>query len=62
MDLFKCRIALPSLEEQQAIADTLDGVDRAIEVARTEHDRLRLLKESAAEALLAGLVRVEGTK
>ena len=46
------------LAEQQAIATTLEGVDAAIEVARTEQEGLRLMKESSAEALLTGKIRV----
>ena len=49
---------LPTLAEQQAIADVLDGVDAAIEVAREEAAGLRLLKESTADALLSGRMRV----
>ena len=51
-------IPLPPLAEQQAIAAALDGVDSAIEVAREEREGLRLLKESVADALLSGRVRV----
>ena len=51
-------ISLPTLAEQRAIAAMLDGVDAAIEVAREERGRLRLLKESAADALLSGRVRI----
>ena len=48
---------IPSVQ-QQAIAAVLDGVDAANEVARDELARLRLLKESTAEALLTGRVRI----
>ena len=51
-------IPLPPLAEQQATADALDGVDAAIELAREELAGLRLLKESAADALLTGRGRV----
>ena len=54
-------IALPPLPEQQAIAGLLDGVDVTLERARTERDGLQLLKESTADALLTGRLRVEGT-
>ena len=50
-------LPLPGMSEQQAIAAALDGVDSAIEVAREERAGLRLLKESAADALLTGRVR-----
>ena len=51
-------VPLPSLIEQHRIASMLDGVDAAIHVAREEAARLRLLKDSAAAALLSGRVRV----
>ena len=51
-------VPLPHVCEQQAIAATLDGVDETIEEARKERDRLQLLKESVADALLTGRVRV----
>ena len=51
-------IPLPPLEEQQAIAAALDGVDGAIERAREERARLHSLQASAADALLTGRVRV----
>lgn len=51
-------LPLPPFAEQQAIATALDGVDAAITVAREELAGLRLLKESTADALLTGRVRV----
>ena len=53
-------VPLPPLPEQQAIAEALDGVESAIELARTHVLILRLVKESAADALLTGRVRVVG--
>ena len=53
-------LPLPPLAEQLAIAATLDGVDTAMEVAREELAGLGLLKESTADALLTGRVRVRG--
>lgn len=52
-------IPLPPLAEQQVMADALDGVDAALQVAREELAGLRLLKESTADALLSGRVRAE---
>ena len=52
------RIPLPPLDEQQAIAAALDGVDGTIERAREERARLNSLQASAADALLTGRVRV----
>ena len=51
-------LPLPSLREQNQIAAILDGVDGAMNVAREEAAGLRLLKESTADALLTGRVRV----
>ena len=52
-------VVLPPMKEQQAIAALLDGVDATIAEAKRERDGLQLLKESAANALLLGRVRVE---
>ena len=54
------RLPVPGLPlaEQQAIAVMLDGMDAPIKVAREERERLRTLKESTADALLTGRVRV----
>ncbi len=51
-------IPLPPLPEQQAIAGLLDGVDGAVAEAKLERDGLQFLKESVADALLTGRVRV----
>lgn len=51
-------IPLPPLDEQQTISGLLDGIDVALEQARKERDGLKLLKESTADALLTGRVRV----
>ena len=51
-------LPLPPLPEQQAIAATLDGVDATLEKTYRERDGLGLLKESTADALLTGRVRV----
>ena len=51
-------LPLPPISEQQLIATALHGVDKTIERARTELDGLQLLKESTADALLTGRVRV----
>ena len=57
-ELFALQVPVPPLEEQQAIAAVLDGVDGAIERARDERTRLHSLQASAADALLTGRVRV----
>ena len=61
-DLRPLLTPFPHPAEQFAIAKLLNGVEASVKVVREECSRLRLLKESAAGALLAGLVRVEGTK
>ena len=48
----------PPLPEQRAIADSLDGLDNTIEMARTERDRLKSLQRSIADELLTGRRRV----
>ncbi len=57
-DVSELPVPLPPLKEQRSIATVLEGVGTAVEVARNEHDRLGLLEESTAEALLTGRVRV----
>ena len=52
------QVPMPSIPEQQAIAELLEGVDATLERAREERDGLQLLRESAADALLTGRVRV----
>ena len=49
---------LPPMAEQQAIASALDGVDLTLTQARNGRERLQLLKESTADVLLTGRVRV----
>ena len=53
-------VPFPSYSEQHGIAETVNGVEAMVEVAREELLSLRLLKESAADALLTGRVRKEG--
>ena len=52
-------IPLPSLSEQEAIAGSLNGVDRTLEQERNQTNMLKLLKDSVADALLTGRVRVD---
>ena len=51
-------LPLPDIREQKAIVSALGQVNAAIVVAREEREGLRLLKESTADALLTGRVRV----
>ena len=53
-------VAVPPLPEQRAIAGALDGIENVINTERMPTDKLKSLKESAAEALLTGKVRVVG--
>ena len=57
-DVSETPFPLPSLTEQQAVAGLLDGVDVTLERSQAEWDGLKLLKESTADALLTGRVRV----
>ena len=57
-DLHPLLTPLPPLPEQQAIAATLDVVEVTVTDAKGEVDGLQLLKESTANGLLTGLVRV----
>ena len=57
-DVSELPFPLPPFTEQQAIAALVDRVDGTLGRAREERDRLRLLKESSADALLTGRVRV----
>ena len=57
-DVSQLPFPLPLQPEQQAIAAAMDGVDAAADVAGEELAGLRLLKESTADALLTGRVRV----
>ncbi len=51
-------LPLPDIGEQKCILTALGRVDATLEVAREELAGLRLLKESTADALLTGRVRV----
>ncbi len=51
-------VPLPPREEQQRIARILDSVDETIEQTRREQEALVELKQSMADALLSGRVRV----
>ena len=52
-------IARPSRAEQDSIVEILNGLDDTVAEAKRERDGFQLLKESTADALLMGRVRVE---
>ena len=52
------RVPMPSIAEQQALAGLLNALDVTVEHAQHERNQLQLLKESTADALLTGRVRV----
>ena len=51
-------IARPSRAEQDSIVEILNGLDDTVAEAKRERDGFQLLKESTADALLTGRVRV----
>ncbi len=51
---------IPTVNEQETIVKTVKSLAQSLDVAREEAARLRLLKESTAEALLTGRMRVVG--
>lgn len=57
-DLLRYRFALPPVTEQQAIATLCEVVGQVVDQAETEKDALGKLKESVADALLTGRLRV----
>ena len=61
-DLRPLLTPFPLPAEQFPIAEMLNGVEASVEVAREECSRLRLLKESAADALLTGRLQVRPSR
>ena len=57
-DLRPLSTPLPPVPEQEAIASLLDTADLTLAEAKKERDGLQLLKESTADTLLTGRVRV----
>ena len=58
-DVSELPVPLPPLAEQQAIAGLLDGVETTVAAANREREGFQSLKDSTADALLMGRVRVE---
>ena len=57
-DVGAAMVAFAPISEQRNITSVLDAAEATVEVAREELAGLRLLKESTADALLTGRVRV----
>ena len=55
------KIVRPTRAEQDTIVEVQTGVDLAVAGAKKERDGLQFLKESTADALLTGRVRVSAT-
>ena len=54
-------LALPDIREQGKIIGALSGMGVSIQEATAERNNLQVLKESAADALLTGRVRIQDT-
>ena len=57
-DFASIKIALPSIEEQTAIAEVLTAADREIELAKEKLERLRRQKRGLMQQLLTGKKRI----
>ncbi|WP_346690775.1 restriction endonuclease subunit S [Alistipes sp. Marseille-P5061] len=58
-DFASIKIALPSIEEQTAIAEVLTAADREIELAKEKLERLRRQKRGLMQQLLTGKKRIK---
>lgn len=58
-ELKTIKIPLPSLSEQQKIAEILSKWDEVIELKRAKKERLERMKKKVMELLLAGKVRIK---
>jgi type I restriction enzyme S subunit len=58
-DFYSMKLPLPSLKEQQAIADTINLADREIEFLQTKAKALREQKKGLMQQLLTGKMRVK---
>jgi len=58
-DLKSLKIKLPSLQEQQKIAQVLSNVDKEIELLKDELQELKKQKKGLMQKLLTGKVRVK---
>jgi type I restriction enzyme S subunit len=57
-ELGRIKIVLPSLSEQQKIAEILSTVDKKLEIERNEKAKLERIKQGMMDLLLTGKVRV----
>lgn len=57
-DWFRHKVALPSIQEQQKIAEILSTVDEQIEIYEQEKDKYTELKKGLMQKLLTGKIRV----
>lgn len=57
--LFNCKIVLPPLNEQTAIAEILSAADKEIELLKKDIEQEKLKKKSLMQLLLTGIVRVD---
>ena len=57
-DFFNSKLVLPSIEEQQAIAEILSVADREIELLRQDLEQEKQKKKALMQLLLTGIVRV----
>jgi type I restriction enzyme S subunit len=53
------QIQLPSILEQQKIAEILSTIDRKLEIERKEKARLERIKQRLMDLLLTGKIRVK---
>lgn len=58
-NLLKCRLSLPSIREQTAIAEVLSTADREIELLRQDIEQEKQKKKALMQLLLTGIVRVK---
>ena len=57
-NLLKCRLSLPSIREQTAIAEILSAADREIDLLRQDIEQEKQKKKALMQLLLTGIVRV----
>jgi len=58
-DILKFKLKLPSLQEQQKIAEILTNADKEIDLLKDEIQELRKQKKGLMQKLLTGMIRVK---